>query len=341
MTMNMIVFDLRDSEKKFFEKNKFQDFNITFFSESLNENFVQTLSEDLLENTNIISVFITSDVTREVIDKFKNLRIISTRSTGYDHVCVNSCQYKNIAVTNVVNYGETSVAQYTFGLIIALIRKITKADRVMRKLEIPSGDFIGRDISKLTLGVVGTGAIGSAVCKIGKSFNMKLLGYDINQKQELVDKLELEYVALEELVQNSDIITLHLPYLSDNYQMFNDELFSKFKENSYFINTSRGELVDVAALYKHVENGRIKGAALDVLTCESVCFNCSQFSQKMNGNMDCLNEALYVEKLMKYDNVIITPHIAYETQDSIDYILEKTMENIKNIIVGDKLCRIV
>ncbi len=341
MTMNMLMFDFRDAEKKFFEDNKFQDFNITFFSESLNEDFVQTLSPELLENTNIISVFINSDVTQNVIEKFKNLRIISTRSTGYNHISVNSCQYKNIAVTNIVNYGETSVAQYTFGLIIALVRNITKADRVMRKLEVPSGDFTGRDISKLTLGVVGTGAIGSAVCTMGKNFGMKLLGYDINQKQELVDKLGLEYVSIEELVRNSDVISLHLPYFLGNYHMFDDELFSQFKENSYFINTSRGELVDVAALYRQIENKRLKGTALDVLACENVCFNCYQFSQKMNGNMDCLNEALYVEKLTKFDNVIITPHIAYETQDSIDYILEKTMENIKNIIIGDKLCRIV
>jgi len=340
--MNMIVFDFREAEKKFFEENNFQDFNITFFSESLNKNFVETLPEDLLENTNIISVFITSDVTDEVIDKFKNLRIISTRSTGYNHISVNSCQYKNIAVTNVVNYGETSVAQFTFGLIIALVRNITKADRVMRKLEVPSGDFVGRDLSKLTLGVVGTGAIGSAVCNMGKNFGMKLIGYDINPKSELVENLKLNYVSLEELVQNSDVVSLHLPYTGDNYHMFNHDLFTKFKENSYFINTSRGELVDVEALYNQMENKRIAGAALDVLTCESLCFNCYQLSQKMNGNnLDCFKEALYVEKLTKSGNFILTPHIAYETQDSIDYILEKTMENIKNIIVGDKLCRIV
>lgn len=340
--MNMIVFDFRDAEKKFFEDHNFKDFHITFFSESLNDSFVQTLPEELLEDTNIISVFINSDVTKDVIDKFKNLRIISTRSTGYNHICINSCQYKNIAVTNVVNYGETSVAQYTFGLITALVRKITKADRIMRKLEVPSTDFIGRDLSKLTLGVVGTGAIGSSVCKIGKHFGMKLLGYDINHKQELVDTLGLNYVSLEELVQNSDVVTLHLPFFPENYHMFNDDVFFKFKENSYFINTSRGELIDVAALYRQVESSRIKGVALDVLTCESVCLSCYQLSDKMDGkNLDCLNEALYVEKLMKYSNVIITPHIAYETQDAIDYILEKTMENIKDIISGDKLCRIV
>lgn len=340
--MNMIVFEFRDAEKKFFEEHKFQDLNITFFSEPLNEDFVETLDQELLDNTNIISVFINSFVNKAVIDKFKNLRIISTRSTGYDHICVNSCQYRNIAVVNVVNYGETSVAQFTFGLILALIRKLPQADRFMKMRGGVSKSFIGRDISKLTLGVVGTGAIGAAVCKIGKSFGMKLLGFDINKKQELIEKFDVEYLSLEELVENSDIISLHLPYLPKNYHLFNDKLFSQCRDNMYFINTSRGELVDVEALYKYFERGKIAGIALDVLACEDVCMQCFELTQKMDDvPFDCLLEAQYIEKLSKYDNVLLTPHIAYETQDAIDYILEKTMENIRNTIKGDNMCRIV
>lgn len=340
--MNMIVFEFRDAEKSFFEKHKFQGYNITFFKESLDEDFVEKLDPELLENTHIISVFINSVVNKSVIDKFKNLRIISTRSTGYDHICVNTCQYKNIAVVNVVNYGETSVAQFTFGLILALIRNLPAADRVMKKLQPRKGDFVGRDISKLTLGVVGTGAIGAAVCKIGKSFGMNLLAFDINEKKELVDKFDVKYVPLLDLVQKSDIITLHFPYKHDNYHMFNNDLFEKCKDGMYFINTSRGELVDIEALCKYFENGKIKGIALDVLTCEGLCFSDNDAPEHIEAmHLDCMIEVRCVEKLSKYDNVIITPHIAYETQDAIDYILEKTMENIRNTINGDKMCRIV
>lgn len=340
--MNMIVFEFREAEKKFFEENKFRDFNITFFPECLNEEFVETLDPELLEKTNIISVFINSVVNKNVIDKFKNLRIISTRSTGYDHICVKSCQYKNIAVTNVTNYGETSVAQFTFGLIIALIRKIPSASIAFKNSETSLRTFIGRDLSKLTLGVVGTGAIGAAVCHTANSFGMNILGYDINQKQELIDKYHIKYVSFNELVKASDIISLHLPYTGENYHMFNEKTFSDMTENSYFINTSRGELVDLGALYKYVENGKLKGVALDVLTCENVNTKCAGFDKfKDELSLDCLNELLYVEKLNGFDNVIITPHIAYETHDAIDYILEKTMENIKNIVNGDKMCRIV
>lgn len=340
--MNMLVFEFREAEKKFFEENNFQDFNITFFPECLNEEFVETLAPELLEDTNIISVFINSVVNKNVIDKFKNLRVISTRSTGYDHICVESCQYKNIAVTNVTNYGETSVAQFTFGLMIALIRNIPSAAIAFKNSESSSQTFIGRDLSKLTLGVVGTGAIGASVCKTANSFGMNILGYDVKHKQELVDKFNVKYVSFDELVKLSDIISLHLPYTGENYHMFDEKTFSEMKENSYFVNTSRGELVDLGALYKYIANGKIKGAALDVLTCESLNFSCpGQKKLDEEIQLDCLEELLYVEKLNRFDNVIITPHIAYETQDAIDYILEKTMENIKNIINGDKMCRIV
>lgn len=340
--MNMLVFEFREAEKKFFEENNFQDFNITFFPECLNEEFVETLAPELLEDTNIISVFINSVVNKNVIDKFKNLRVISTRSTGYDHICVESCQYKNIAVTNVTNYGETSVAQFTFGLMIALIRNIPSAAIAFKNSESASQTFIGRDLSKLTLGVVGTGAIGASVCKTANSFGMNILGYDVKYKQELVDKFNVKYVSFDELVKLSDIISLHLPYTGENYHMFDEKTFSEMKENSYFVNTSRGELVDLGALYKYIANGKIKGAALDVLTCESLNFSCpGQKKLDEEIQLDCLEELLYVEKLNRFDNVIITPHIAYETQDAINYILEKTMENIKNIINGDKMCRIV
>ena len=272
--MNMLVFEFREAEKKFFEENNFQDFNITFFPECLNEEFVENLAPELLEDTNIISVFINSVVNKNVIDKFKNLRVISTRSTGYDHICVESCQYKNIAVTNVTNYGETSVAQFTFGLMIALIRNIPSAAIAFKNSESSSQTFIGRDLSKLTLGVVGTGAIGASVCKTANSFGMNILGYDVKYKQELVDKFNVKYVSFDELVKLADIISLHLPYTGENYHMFDEKTFSEMKENSYFVNTSRGELVDLGALYKYIANGKIKGAALDVLTCESLNFSC-------------------------------------------------------------------
>ncbi len=341
MTINMLMFEFREPEKKFFEKNNFKDYNISFFSECLNEDSVETLPQELLENTNIISVFINSTITQKIINKFKNLRIISTRSTAYDHICLNGCEDKNIALVNVPKYGETTVAQYIMGLIIALVRNIITADKITQKHE-PYENFVGRDLTSLTLGVIGTGAIGSSVCKLAQAFGINVAAYDVRIKHELIDKYNLNYVSLEELFKISDIISLHIPYGPETHHIINDDVLSICKQNVYIINTSRSELIDLSALYKHLNNGKIKGIALDITTCESLSYNCKNLSDKLgNTSLKCMEEALYIDKLKSHDNVIITPHIAYATQEAIDTILEKTMINIKNTINGDKMCRIV
>ena len=343
MAINMLVLEYRDNEQKFFAENKFDNFNIMFYSECLNKEFLKTLPQDVIDSTNIISVFINSEVTEEVINSFKNLRIISTRSTGYDHINIDVARKRNIAVVNVENYGSTSVAQFTIGILITLVRRIIPAAACLKNIkEYGANEFSGRDITKLKLGVIGTGAIGAAVCRAAHCLGMKILGHDLNEKKELVDEIGLSYMGLEDLLKNSDIISLHMPYTGNNYHMISKAQFDIMKEGSMIINTSRGEIIDLAALYEAMESKKLAGAALDVLMCESINFGCKNLTLKLNSlPMDCLNEAVYVGKLAKFDNVIITPHIAYDTQDSIDYILDKTMRMLMNVINGGKVERIV
>ena len=204
MSINMLVFDYRDTEQAFFGNNHFQNFNIRFFKESLNEESIKSLTQEDLDGVMIISVFIDSELTEDVINSFKNLRIISTRSTGIDHINTKAAERRNIKIINVMNYGSTSVAQYTFGLILALVRNIVYAADCTKQYRAGSISFIGRDISVLTLGVVGTGAIGGAVCRLAAAFGMKIYAYDLNEKQELKEGCNVEYVSLEYLLQNSD-----------------------------------------------------------------------------------------------------------------------------------------
>ncbi len=342
MAINMVIFEYREEEKKFFEEHDFSNFNLIFYEEVLNEEFVKTLPEDVLNGTAIISVFINSDVSESVINSFKNLRIISTRSTGYDHINTTVAKQRNIAVVNVENYGETSVAQYTMGLLIMLVRKIMTAAIFVRDSRRISENFTGRDISKLTLGVIGTGAIGAAVSRAAKCFNMNVIAYDLKEKKELIEEIGIRYMTMDDLLKEADIVSLHLPYTGDNYHMINEEKINLMKDGAYFINTSRGELVDLPAVYNAIDSKKLNGVALDVVSCESINFGCENFGQKMGScPMECLNEALYVEKITKFDNVIVTPHIAYETQDSIDYILDVTMRSVTDVIYGGKVSRIV
>ena len=334
MAIKMLIFDFRDSEKKFFENNKFEDFDITFFKESLNEESVKKLTDEQLEQTAIISVFIDSEITEFVINQFKNLRTISTRSTGIDHINHKICVDKNIDVINVSNYGEKSVAQYTIGLIIALVRKIIPASSWVFNKD-TAIDFTGHDISAMTIGVVGTGAIGASVCKLAKSIGMRVLAYDVIQKQEL--KEYAEYVDFDNIIREADVLTLHLPYTGDNKNMIAVSEFSKMKKQAYLINTSRGEIVDIFALYDALISGEIAGCGLDVLPCETFCFKCKNLESNLDSTMYCMKEAETVEKLAQLPNVIITPHIAYETQEAIDYLLKMTFRGIQDCIQGGSM----
>ncbi len=334
MAIKMLLFDFRESEKEFFKTYDSEIFDITFFKESLNDETVKNLTSEQLEQTYAISVFIDSEVTQNVINSFKNLRIISTRSTGIDHINHKAAVEKNIDIINVENYGAKSVAQYTMGLMIALVRNILPASNYLLKKDRQCSSYIGRDISKLTLGVVGTGAIGAGLCKLAVAFGMNVLAYDINKKRELENLLDVKYTNIEELLSHSDIVSLHLPYTGDNYHMFSQKQFALMKNCSYFINTSRGELVDIFALDEAIRNKKIKGAALDVVTCEEAAFKCNQFSKKLKTDLKCMKEVEIINKLAQFPNVIITPHIAYETQDAVNYLLEMSFRGILDSIKG-------
>ena len=340
MAIKLLVFDFRESEKDFFRSHELENFDITFFTESLNEETVKNLSSELLDNTSVISVFIDSEVTENVINSFKNLRIISTRSTGVEHINKRSADAKNIAVVNVEGYGARPVAQYTIGLILALVRKIIPASEYLKAKNRVCQNFVGRDISKFTIGIIGTGNIGIAVAKLASAFGMKILAYDISEKIEFAKKYNVEYTDFNTLLREADIVTIHIPYTGENKYMFAFEQFSIMKNTAYLINTSRGEIVNIKDLYSAVTKGAIKGAALDVVTCEYFNFKCSNLTQTLYNNFECVEESKILTELIKNQNVIVTPHIAYETQDAIDYILEVTFIAISDIIKGGNSYRV-
>lgn len=340
MAIKLLVFDFRESEKDFFRSHELENFDITFFTESLNEETVKNLSSELLDNTSVISVFVDSEVTENVINSFKNLRIISTRSTGVDHINKRSADAKNIAVVNVEGYGARPVAQYTIGLILALVRKIIPASEYLKSENRVCQNFVGRDISKFTIGIIGTGSIGIAVAKLASAFGMKILAYDISEKREFAEKYNVEYTDFNTLLREADIVTIHIPYTGENKDMFAFEQFSIMKNTAYLINTSRGEIVNIKDLYSAVTKGAIKGTALDVVTCEYFNFKCSNLTQTLYNNFECVEESKILTELTKNPNVIVTPHIAYETQDAIDYILEVTFIAISDIIKGGNSYRV-
>lgn len=337
----MLVFDYKDSEKAYFENNKIDSIDMKFFAYSLNEVSVKELS-DRDKSAEIISVFISSSVNKEVLDCFKNLKLITTRSTGYNHIDLEECKKRGITVANVPKYGETTVAQYTFGLLIAMVRQIVPAVLDMRHGKNRASTYVGRDLNSLTLGVLGTGSIGAAFCKLAHGAEMKILAYDFKPNSELREKYGVEYVDKETLLKNSDIISIHVPYNEANHHFIAKQELDMMKKGAYLVNTARGELLDTNALYQALLDKKIAAAALDVGECESFTFDTSNFMEKIpQVSQNCLARALVTQRLMELDNVILTPHIAYNTQEAVDFILEVTYQNIKSFLAGDVSNKIV
>ena len=331
MTCKLLFFDYRNSEEKFFSEHRFDNYEIKFFRESLNADTINKLSQEDLDEATIISVFITSDISEEVISRFKNLRIISTRSTGYNHICLNTCANKNIAVLNVDAYGHTAVAQFTMGLVLMLVRNIIPAINISPQDILSLSELTGHDLNNMVLGVVGTGAIGSSVARYAKCFGMSVLAYDKIQNSDLLHDNTVKYVDFDNLLKFSDVITLHTSYTKENYQMFAWEQFDMMKQGAYFVNVSRGELVNNEALLNVLNSGKLSGAALDVVAC---CENNAAACNKEKSSIFCTETSEIVKKLAQHQNVIITPHIAYNTQEAVEYILQITFDGIADYLSG-------
>ena len=331
----MLIFDYKDAEKKFFKRHQFHDFDIEFFESSLNETTVGNLPQEIKDTASVISVFITSEITPTILEQFPNLMIISTRSTGYDHIDIDACCNKNIKVLNVENYGAHSVVQYTFALMLALVRRLIPALNDSHAFKFDINNYVGRELNALTLGVIGTGAIGASVCKIAHAFGMRILAFDYLQKPELTRDYHVEYTEKETIYKEADIITLHVPLTKETQHIITKRELALMKHTAIIINTARGELIESEDLYNALLNKNIAGAGLDVTECEKISLGYGDITEKLeNSDKECISKVIITRRLNQLNNVIITPHVAYNTQDSINRILSVTFDSIKDCLQG-------
>ena len=196
----------------------------------------------------IISVFIYSTLTSALLRKLPKLRLIATRSTGFDHIDLAACKNRKVTVSNVPSYGENTVAEHTFALILALSRNIHKAYVKTIKGDFSLEGLQGFDLKGKTLGVIGAGHIGLHVIKMAKGFGMDVLVYDVVKNVFLSEVLDYRYVSLETLLRSSDIVSLHTPYLITTHHLMNRRTFGLMKRGALLINTARGGLIDTDAL---------------------------------------------------------------------------------------------
>ncbi len=324
--MKISIFEVEKWEEDFLKKSLRTSDELLFFNHPLNLEDI-----DSIRDTDAIIVFIYSSITKEVLDSLPNLKFIATMSTGFDHIDLSVCKEKNIIVSNVSGYGEITVAEHTFSLLLAISHRLIESyDRVKEGYFSPEG-LTGFDLSGKTLGVVGVGSIGTHVIEIAHGFNMNVLGYKRSPDPELEKRFNFKIVDLPTLYAKSDIISLHVPYTKETHHMINEEALSQMKDKVVLINTARGPLIDTNAVLKYLDNGKLRGLGLDVCENEPMLREEKQILSKEFNKEDLL--CLLEEKmLLNYKNVIITPHNAFNSKEALELILQTTVDNISGFI---------
>lgn len=323
----VIFYDTKPYEKDFFEFELNEDKKIIFIDSELLPDKVLSKEEQKAE---IISVFTSSRLDKQVLEKFKNLKLILTRSVGYSHIDLDYCNSKNIIVANTPHYGDYTVAEFSFGLLLSLVRRIGYGQHELKQGDMYPETF-GMELYNKTIGIIGTGAIGSKSLKIAKGFSMNILCFDININEEIEKEYNAKYVDLDTLCKFSDIIMLHAPLTSHNYHMIDEEKISLMKDTAVIVNTARGELIDTEALYNALIDKKIQGVALDVFEFEETISN-KRPTEKINFKN--LRISLINNKLLNLPNVVATPHIAYDTKEAINRILQKTTKSLNEFVLG-------
>ncbi len=285
-------------------------------------------------DADIVSAFIYSRLDRQVLSRFKQLKLVATRSTGYDHVDLDYCGSRDILVANVPSYGENTVAEHVFALLLAVSHRIVEAvDRTRRGDFSPLG-LQGFDVQGKTLGIVGTGHIGRHAARIGIGFGMKVLAYDVKPDETRAREIGFEYVELNELLRNADVVSLHVPATPQTERMISDEQFSLMKEGVVLINTARGSVIDVRALLRALSTGKVAGAGLDVLPEEPVIREEAELLRSAFTQEHDLETILADHILLRLRNVVITPHSAFNTREAVQRILTTTRENVEAFLAG-------
>lgn len=251
--------------------------------------------------------------SKEEIDASRKLRMISVWQTGYDHIDLKTATEKGIIVSNVPDYAFDSVAEMVFALALNLMRKVHIADSRLREGDFDWRDYIGNQLMGKTMGVVGTGSIGERVIQIAHGFNMNILSVTGHPSEEKARKLGVRFVDMDTLLAESDIVTLHVPLTPSTEKMIGAGELARMKKSAILINTSRGKVIDETALVEALKKKEIRGAGLDVFEKEPLPAD---------------------HPLTELENVVLTPHIAFLSEESLEECTYVCVENVEKFIAG-------
>lgn len=325
--MNIAFFKQEEIHKSQIAKH-FLGHHVEFFSEPLTQENVS-----LVHDYEIISIFLDSKIDKGIIEKIPTLKLIATASTGYDHIDIQECKKRHIEVCNVPYYGINTVAEHTFALLLSVTRNIVKAYQKTKTEDHTIDGLEGVDIRGKTIGVIGTGNIGIHVIHISKGFGLKVLAFDVHPNVSLADLLGFTYVSFEDLLKDSDIVTIHVPYNAHTHHLIDRNAIHLMKKGSILINTSRGSIVDNDALIEGLDKRILFGVGLDVIEGEELIKEEHQLLTDPTKVMD-LGNLVKDHILFSKNNVVFTPHIGFYSKEALERLFDTNIQNILGFIQG-------
>ena len=322
-------------------------FDVSFYKEKLIAENMATKAA----GADIISIFINSEIKPEIIDALlsptvaPNLKLITTRSTGFDHIDVEYAKSKGISVATVPAYGSRTVAEFAFALILGLSRKIFPAYHHLRNDDsFDLSNLMGFDLNGKTIGIIGTGKIGKNSATIAKGFNMNIIAFDMFPDQDFATEVGATYADLPTLLSSADVITIHAPYTKETHHLINKENIKLLKKGALLVNTARGEIVDTDALVWALDQNILAGVGLDVLEgerfmreeLELLARNDSGGTDEKQAKetRDTFKMILESNALIHDPRVIATPHMAFFSKEAVGDILKTTVANITSFMAG-------
>lgn len=313
-------------EASFNEKNKDFGFELRFYKGHLNKNNVI-----LTQSVDVVCIFVNDTANAEVIRLMaaNGVKLLALRCAGYNNVDLKAAAEYGIAVVRVPAYSPYAVAEYTVALMLSLNRKIHRAAWRTREGNFSLHGLLGFDMHGKTAGIIGTGKIAKKLISILRGFGMNILAYDLYPDYNFARENQVVYTTLDELYHSSDIISLHCPLTEQTKYLINDYSISKMKDGVMIINTGRGQLIHTNALIEGLKNKKIGSAGLDVYEEESQYF--------YEDRSDKIIDDDTLARLLSFNNVIVTSHQAYFTQEALSNIATTTLQNVKDFTLGKAL----
>ncbi len=315
--MKTLVYSVHGFDRSFIEKAANGNHELHFTESPLNEN-----TSDLAKGFEAVALFTSDNASEKVMAQLHDsgVRFIALRSVGYDHVDLGKAKALGIKVANVPAYSPYAIAEHAVALLLALNRKIMLGQQLMKQNDFRLDKLVGFDLYGKTIGIIGTGKIGASFARIMNGFGCELLAFDVESNDELMQQVNIKYTSLENVCKKADVISVCCPLNEKTKYMFNKTTFSFMKKGVIFINTARGGVVNTIDLMDALDAGIVSGAGLDVYEHEKPIFFFGHSNVRIKDEI--------FEKLRSYENVLITGHQAFLTNEALAGIADTTIENL-------------